>query len=374
MLQKVIIKNFKSFTNETVIDFTPERIGYLSNTNTYDGVLKGCCFFGPNGSGKTNALNAITLLLDLLFEDSFYMPNEYFSLFVIDEKMHFEYIFLIDDQTISYAFEIDKNKGVTLERLKQNGRILLDVSLHSAKCYIAKDHYYDDMDHFSLLIRRIYAETHFEGYPILEKWRDYLESSVRWNSLESHIHYQEAEQRLISYLKKGGIKRINGFFNECGIPFNIDYGGVEDSKLSSRLDSFRKGLLIIRKEGKKVPFYIASEGDKALLLFLPVFLNVCEYGGFLAVDDYYVGLHNDLEEFLISYFFRHSRGAQLIFASHSTNLLKTSLLRPDQVYSVDFDENGSFLTKFSHFGIRESQKMEKMYLAGAFGGIPNLKR
>ena len=120
-----------------------------------------------------------------------------------------------------------------------------------------------------------------------------------------------------------------------------------------------------------VPFYMESMGSQMLLGFLPAFLTVIKNGGILAIDEFSSGLHNDLEELLVSYFFRHSRHGQLVFVSHSTNLLKTSLVRPDQVYSVEFGQDGSYLAKFSEYGMRESQNMEKMYLAGAFGGIPN---
>lgn len=90
----------------------------------------------------------------------------------------------------------------------------------------------------------------------------------------------------------------------------------------------------------------------------------------LAIDEFSSGFHNDLEELLVKYFYENSQEAQLFFVSHSTNILKTNIIRPDQVYAVDFDDSGSALAKFSNNNIRESQNMEKMYLAGAFGGIP----
>ena len=67
----------------------------------------------------------------------------------------------------------------------------------------------------------------------------------------------------------------------------------------------------------------------------------------------------------------NSDKSQLIFVSHSTNLLTNSLLRPDQIYSVDFDSNGSSIKRFSSERPREAQNLEKMYLGGVFSGVPS---
>lgn len=66
--------------------------------------------------------------------------------------------------------------------------------------------------------------------------------------------------------------------------------------------------------------------------------------------------------------------SQFIFVSHSTNLLSNSLLRPDQIYSVDFDKGGSVVKRFSSEKPREAQNIEKMYLGGVFNGIPRYER
>ena len=62
--------------------------------------------------------------------------------------------------------------------------------------------------------------------------------------------------------------------------------------------------------------------------------------------------------------------SQVLFVSHSTNLLSNRLLRPDQIYSIDFDENGSKIKRFSSEKPREAQNLEKMYLSGVFNGVP----
>ena len=72
------------------------------------------------------------------------------------------------------------------------------------------------------------------------------------------------------------------------------------------------------------------------------------------------------------YFMEKSNHSQLLFVSHSTNLLSNSILRPDQEYSVEFrNEEGSSVKRFSSEQPRSAQNIEKMYLSGVFGGLPD---
>lgn len=378
MLESVKFKNFKSFTNETFIDLRPSKIEYLNESNiSKEGVLKGCAFYGSNASGKTNALNAITILLDLLFKQYTVTPD-LFTRFNTDKKMFFEYTFRIDGCVIIYSFAFDRTRGITDEKLVQDGKILLDRQINSAKSYITENTDYDEVDKGILFLRNIYFNTKFVGKPILSKWFEYLKNSIFFNPIReiSKLVYfdqkKDQEVFLEQYLEKHGEKDINDFLHYFDFPFDISYQKRNNDVLLQSIQftpvDFRTQFN--RKGFASIPLYMESAGNKILLSFLPAFLSVVNNGGILAIDEFSSGFHNDLEELLIKYFYEKCQNGQIFFVSHSTNLLKTSIIRPDQVYAVDFDNTGSIITKFSQHGMRESQNMEKMYLSGAFGGIP----
>ncbi|MBE6935857.1 MAG: ATP-binding protein, partial [Ruminococcaceae bacterium] len=113
-----------------------------------------------------------------------------------------------------------------------------------------------------------------------------------------------------------------------------------------------------------------SLGNKHLMNILPAYLSVVKNGGMLICDEFSSGLHNDLEELLIKYFMKYARQAQIFIVSHSTNLLTSRLFRPDQLYAVNFDKEGSNVVKFSSEQPRTGQNYEKMYLGGVFSGLP----
>ena len=371
MLVSVRFKNFRSFASETFIDLKPSKIEYLENTNIKDGVLKGCAFYGTNAAGKTNALLAITLLLDLLFKDIVINPDTMMSKFSNEKTMFFEYSFKIKEQSIIYFIEFKKDKGFTSEKLYLGDKLLLNRTLTSAKSFITENQDYDDIDTNTLFIRNIYFNTKFNNQPILSEWFVFLRSSIYFNpirALQSFVIFDPKaveDIHLYNYIAKYGVNEINAFLNEYDFPFTIKY-----IPLQSLLTDINRQLFVVRKNMEPIPLYMESTGNQILLAFLPSFIKVVKQGGILAIDEFSSGFHNELEEFLVKYFFKHCNNGQVFFVSHSTNILKTSIIRPDQVYAVDFDNSGSIINKFSEYGMRESQNMEKMYLAGAFGGIP----
>ena len=375
MLTKVRFKNFKSFVNEVVINLEPTKSEILKDTNIYNDVLKGCCFYGSNASGKTNALNAITILLDMLFKNI--VNNvQLITIFNNEPYMYFEYTFLIDNKEIVYYFEISREWKILKETLTIDGINKMCRLVNSCESFITdkKDYGKDDVNENILFLRTIYFNTGFSGYDELIHWFDFLKNSLYINFAKGKIVNPREENDNIkayleNYLNKYGTDDINAFFTEFNFPYSIDY--IKTQMLENSIFStFDTRLKFVRKNMADIPYFMESAGNIILLNILPSILTIVKTGGILAIDEFSSGLHNKLEELLIEYIFKHSKNCQLFFVSHSTNLLKTSLLRPDQIYSVDFDERGSFLRKFSDEKPRESQNLEKMYLSGVFGGIP----
>ena len=374
MLTKVRFKNFKSFTGETIISLEKSKYTILEESNTYNQILKGCCFYGSNASGKTNALNAITLLLDLLLKDSALPIDSLFTIFNKEKNMFFEYTFKINESEIIYYFEFDRSKRITSEKLTYNGKLMLDRLINSAKSYLTDnvDYDKDSVDEYTLFLKKIYFNTKFMGFPDLRDWIDFLKNSIYLNPIREVgkiVYFDPAKVKeidLINYLDKNGVEEINKFFMEFKFPYKIKYDKKDLNPFISPLSR----IVFVRESLPDVPFFMESYGNSILLSILPSFLTIIKSGGIFAIDEFSSGLHNELEELLIKYFFKYSKNSQLFFVSHSTNLLKTSLLRPDQIYSVDLTYKGSQIKKFSDERPRESQNLEKMYLSGTFGGIP----
>lgn len=88
-------------------------------------------------------------------------------------------------------------------------------------------------------------------------------------------------------------------------------------------------------------------------------------------------MHPILAAFLISKFQSPNTNpnhAQLIFTTHNMDLLDEELLRKDQIYFVDKDQESgaSSLYSISEFATPTTENLRKGYLLGKYGAVPDI--
>lgn len=377
MLTKLIIDNYLSFIEKTEIDFRKTSYTILPSNITENKVLKGAIFVGANASGKTNIINAIAYLLDLFFSNTQEDDTLFYKSCLFSNKHVYslEYTFLIDTNEVEYYIQVDEEKKLIVEKLKVDKKVLFERMGETAKSFISDENgiiYTDDVAEDASFLRAIYFNTKFAGNVVLKKWMDFLKNSICCDLYRNVCLMRNDDLSIRKYLDREGTERINKFFDKYNFEQKIEYGNTASGNHLS-IKSEEK-MIFFRRESidEPIPFPLESLGNRTLLKLLPFFLSVIDNGGMLIIDEFSSGFHNDLEELLVKYFMENSTNSQLFMVSHSTNLLKNSLLRPDQEYSVYFDgKHGSKLKRFSDAQPRNAQNIEKMYNSGVFGGLPN---
>ena len=380
MLTKITLDNFKSFKNKTVVDLTKTNYTILPQNVADNGVLKGCIFVGANASGKSTIILAVKLLLDLLFSERNINSGMFLCIFGDSNKYSLSYEFLIENKIIRYSFEVDVAKKMISELLHIDNELLLQRMGLSAKSYIADSNgiNYDEEDvgKDSLFLRTLYFNTKFASNSTLGSWMDYLKKSFYVNMFKGEIvSYGKRDMTIATYLDNGGCEVINNFFDEYNFEQKVEFvhstSGGKISFVAGEYEDVK--TVFFKRKGIEVPipFFEESLGNQRIL---PVFLSAINNGGMLLIDEFSSGFHNELESLLVRYFMEKANHAQMLFVSHSTNLLSNSILRPDQEYSVEFqDQNGSTVKRFSSEQPRSAQNIEKMYVSGVFGGLPEYK-
>ncbi|WP_195231577.1 AAA family ATPase [Coprococcus comes] len=373
MLKRVIAKNFKCFKNETIFDYTKTNYKLLEQ-NTEGKNLKGVLFVGDNASGKTTALQPIKLMLDLLFKDRDISLVMYNCLFSTEKITSLQFEFDVDNHEIKYEFSFDRNVFIE-ERLTVDDQIVIERVKKNVRLQLEEEKSFHEVDDTLLFLKRVYFSTKFAGNKILIQWFDELKKSVYINAYSRRIvSYNGKSLSVNKYLEENGTNHINKFFEDNNFQFAIQYEKVvEKEGLRFELDENEGKMVFFERQGIEtpLPIFMESTGNQTLINILPAILSVVENGGMLLIDEFSSGLHNKLEELLIRYIMRNGKGMQLFFVSHSTNLLSNSILRPDQIYTVEMEgKEGSKIKRFSDEQPRAAQNLEKMYLSGVFGGVP----
>lgn len=135
------------------------------------------------------------------------------------------------------------------------------------------------------------------------------------------------------------------------------------------------GIHIIN--GKDYPLLMVNEssGTQGAFVLLSHILPVLTYGGVALLDEMEADLHPHMLTPILDLFFSpktNPHGAQLIFTSHSIEVL--SQLHKGQVLLVEKDTacNTHAWRLDSMKGVRADDNLYAKYMAGAYGGVPQL--
>ena len=220
------------------------------------------------------------------------------------------------------------------------------------------------------------------------------------------------------YEKRFGEKAnsIMGWFRDCNVLSGIETGGYEAFSLRMFLDHlngadeaqefFRtlqlgftrftvkktdipqqltthnvydeKGLVVGERNFHKNQ--MESEGTKKVIEMSGPIFDTLNEGKTLIVDELDAKLHPLLTRNIVLLFMdpeRNPKGAQLIFATHDTNLLDLEILRRDQIWFAEKDKVESTdiysLVEFKDEDgkkVRNDRDIKKDYIRGRYGAIP----
>lgn len=132
-----------------------------------------------------------------------------------------------------------------------------------------------------------------------------------------------------------------------------------------------------------LPLGLESAGTQKMFSMYSPLQRTIANGSILFIDELNARLHPLLVRNFIQTFLdpeRNPNNAQLIFTTHDTTQLENSLLRRDEIWFVEKeeDETSKLYSLVDFKGednekIRKDENYAKNYLLGKYGGIPDLK-
>lgn len=158
---------------------------------------------------------------------------------------------------------------------------------------------------------------------------------------------------------------------------------IDETKIESQGAEVtrRRPKLVHTSANERLAFDLVEEsaGTVAWFSLIGPLLRAIERGSIVLFDELDASLHPTLTAKLLQLF--HGRKsnpnrAQLIFTAHDTNLL--NVLNRDEIWLTEKDDDGrthlGALSDFAGETVRRSRNLERSYLSGRFGALPDVSK
>ncbi len=412
MLIQFNFKNFKSFRDEATLDLSAAKMTEFSDRVVSEGndkILPMAAIYGANASGKSNIYNAFGYMADYVIESFKYGDEEekfeeyrptpfLFDSVSNDAESSFEVYFTIPgdkaEKTYNYGFCVDRH-GVTEE--------WLNVKAKTARRYASV--FYRSTEEDTLDLSGLPKSSRDNIQVALEKQVLIVSLGAKlkvnkckdirdWFMANEFADFGDPFTNffLSRRLPKGFVddNRVQKKVIEYFASFDEHIKDFEIEKLPNDADSKEETYKISSLHKKidsdtfaAIPLSMESAGTLKMFALYPELQDVLEKGSVFFIDELNARLHPLLvRNFLLTFLNPeiNTRHAQLIFTTHDTWQLSNQLLRRDEVWFTEKDEQGiSKLYSLADFvdesgaRIRKDESYEKNYLIGKYGAIPTLK-
>ena len=413
MLIQFKVNNFKSIK---------DTITFSLNTATKDKsnsfkirnykLLTSSVVYGANATGKSNLLQAIAFMRNMVLnrdkvtQSTDFLPHQPFKLNIETETASstFEMIFFVGDVKYRYGFEAD-NQQVYSEWLFQDikgkeAKLFFRDTDESPNLYV-NNRRFKEGKKLKILSNHLFIwKCDQEGGKIshsILKWFknlnfiDGLESDGYIDFTMKQMESSDFKKHIISLVKVAdlGINDIEiekiplprEIINELPVPDELKQimllsKEVQTTEIKTKHTKYDKNLNPVGSTDFELKQDESIGTQKFFSISAPI-LDTLKKGKVLLIDELDASLHPMMTRFLIKMFHNSETNlhhAQLIFVTHDTNLLDSSLFRCDQIWFSEKDKYGATdiysLAEFKN--IKATENFEKNYLQGKYSAIPYL--
>ncbi|MFN8315214.1 MAG: ATP-binding protein [Chitinophagales bacterium] len=413
MIVEFSVKNFRSISELQTISFLATSLNSskknkhvdLNNVVSDHGLrfIKTIGIYGANASGKSNIIKALEYFCEAISD----LPSPESRLSKLAQpflyqnapentESFFQIVLTIEDKKYRYGFTVKRNSKadttpnisreiITSEWLfgpknKNQVKYFLRKNLE-----IDKENLPSDQNMAPLKYEHTLFLTHAASYnkDIFATVRNAISGYItfkfnirndfyRFHSI-SQLQNEESKQRFLEFLRSFGLDYKDMYFKEDDSSFSKNSFPLEKLTLTkTACHDKEKNITLNMQENE-------SDGTKKLFDIAGLLLQALNINEscLIILDEIDSNFHPSLLLKLINLFndpLLNKSNTQLLFTSHDTNLMNSSLMRRDQFYFTEKELNeGTRLYSLAELkGIRNDADFAKQYLAGFYGGVPVL--
>lgn len=364
-------------------------------------VLPAIVIYGANASGKSNLVDAMATMRSMVLQSHtkgepgggvpcspFRLEGDYSR-----KPSRFEIDFVLDGVRHHYGFEASKTEFMSewlyafpkshrrtlFEREGGDFRFGRELSgLNSLIAKLTRPN--------SLYLSAAAQNDHKQLSRVFEYFRSIhgiRGISVPGEMASAQLPEEGPDRRVIDFLGKVGTGVIDFRRKETETPEEIR---TIQREISDVLNKHGRKLIATEissielahrsRDGGNVYLELDSEsaGTRRLLVLLDRAFRALDEGALLCIDEIDASLHTQAAEEVLKLFCSsqtNPKGSQLLATTHDTNLMKSSVLRRDQVWFTQKDAWGATqIYPLTDIRTREGDNLEKGYLQGRYGATP----
>lgn len=415
------VANFRSFRGEQRVSFVASNQYKDLPENLIDPglegaefknlrLLKGLALYGANAAGKTNVLHALRFLADMvedsatdldegdptgvepfaLAKETAMEPSEFTLRFVVG-GVRYHFVLVLDKDRVLFESLSAFPKGreqVWYEREWDDEKESYDWSPARPTDY-RRDPNRVKYTRDNALYLSTAVKFNDEQLKPIYLW---FKEKVRFLRLNAHfpplsprftvkrvMEDPNDRARITRLLQHADIGILSAKANEReltrgDLPKDMPEAVVE--KILENNKHFEITLGHRGAEGQEfaLPWEEESSGTQQLFALAGPWLDILKNGYFAGLDEIESSMHPSMVSALLKLIFSEKanpNGAQLLFTTHNPLLLDTEVMRRDQVWFADKDEEGAtHLYPLTDYKPRNKESLVRGYMSGRYGAIP----
>lgn len=404
MLLEFACSNHKSVRNEVLFStLAGKDITYEERLFDADGVrvLKSAVIYGANGSGKSNFIDAVSFVKNLVIGSINHQPGQGIrqlphKLDGFEKESTYKIQFVTKGIRYVFGFSL-KNMLVTDEYLyffpnnrqtkifERTGEKFSAGSKFRGKFSSCKDVLKPNRLLLSCAANFSSAREIADAYSFFNDELVIYGPGTQENWMNFSLYQMNQNPKMKA--------AVIAFLSELGtgikdIRVSIDQKKLESAELPPFLSDEFKSILLQNKVDAitaKVMYENfetdlmreESAGIKKLFAILCPLIDIIVSGKVLICDELESSLHESLVYGLVKLFVSTDvkNPAQLIFTTHETGLLNLDLFRRDQIWFTELkkDDRSTDLYSLAEIkSVRKEENFGKGYITGKYGAIPML--
>lgn len=416
MLIEFSVTNYRSFLTTQSLTLAANTANELQEENSFVSpisnlprLLRSSAVYGPNAAGKSNLIQAIAFMKRFVLSSAresqegekidatpFLFnrqgsrnPSEFDVLFIQD-GIRYQYGFAVNSKKVTgeWLFAYPEGRAQKWFERNYDTETKKDIWYFGPK-FTGSRKVWQDATRSNALFLSTAIQLNNEQLKPVFNWFDHtLVVLGQGESIHPGFSISECED-----VKKK--KKLLKFMNAADLSIAdilLEKKEFSPDDLSDEMPQNLKDEIAGDFKGKKLTqvFFMHSSSDKGedvalefteesagtrkLFELAGPWLDVLENGLVFFVDELDTSLHPLLIRFLLSLLHNpetNRYNAQLIFATHDTTVLDQTLMRRDQVWFVEKDEeNATRLYPLSDYKPRKGEALQKGYLYGRYGALP----